>query len=209
MARQAELSTGTLSSWNDERGFGFIVSGDETRRVFVHISAFASRSRRPVAGDTLAFRTELAPDGKTRAVGVRYSGDSASRRTRSAAPPRWGGYVVILAFVALFVTMSAVWDTPIWVAALYLVASIVCFLAYATDKSAARNGSWRVSESTLLLLGLVGGWPGAIVAQQMLRHKTIKPSFRAGFWLSVVVNIGVLVFLCSPDGSSWLLELVR
>lgn len=66
-----------------------------------------------------------------------------------------------------------------------------------------------MSESTLLLLGLVGGWPGAIVAQQTLRHKTIKLSFRVSFWLSVVVNIGVFVFACSPEGSSRLVELVR
>ena len=64
----------------------------------------------------------------------------------------------MLAFVALFVTVSVVWEAPIWVAVFYLIASIVCFLAYAVDKSAARNGGWRVSESTLLLLGLsVGG----------------------------------------------------
>ena len=49
---------------------------------------------------------------------------------------------------------------------------------YAADKSAARAGRWRIPESTLLMLGLCCGWPGGIVAQQWLRHKSVKPSFR-------------------------------
>jgi uncharacterized membrane protein YsdA (DUF1294 family) len=77
----------------------------------------------------------------------------------------------------------------------YAVASVVCFLAYALDKSAARAGRWRTSENTLLLLGLVGGWPGGLIAQRLLRHKTAKPPFLAAFWATVVVNVtGLLVF---------------
>lgn len=66
---------------------------------------------------------------------------------------------------------------------------------YAVDKSAARAGRRRVPESTLLLLGFAGGWPGAIVAQRMLRHKTRKASFRRAFWLSVAANVVVFAVL--------------
>jgi uncharacterized membrane protein YsdA (DUF1294 family) len=47
-------------------------------------------------------------------------------------------------------------------------------------------------------LGVVGGWPGAIVAQQMLRHKTQKASFRSAFWGSVVINVIVVVVFATP-----------
>ena len=82
---------------------------------------------------------------------------------------------------------------PGWVGGLYLAASAACAVAYLVDKSAAEHGRRRVSERTLLGLGLVGGWPGAIVAQQVLRHKTGKKTFRRSFWLTVAVNVVAFV----------------
>jgi uncharacterized membrane protein YsdA (DUF1294 family) len=67
------------------------------------------------------------------------------------------------------------------------------FAAYAIDKSSAVAGEWRISEGTLILLGLACGWPGAIVAQQFLRHKSSKASFQLAFWGSVFVNIVAFV----------------
>ncbi|KQZ26843.1 DUF1294 domain-containing protein [Duganella sp. Root1480D1] len=83
----------------------------------------------------------------------------------------------------------------LFAAALYAVASAVCFIAYALDKSAARQCRRRTPERTLLLLGLAGGWPGGFAAQQLLRHKSSKTSFLAKFWLTVVVNLAVLAAL--------------
>lgn len=78
---------------------------------------------------------------------------------------------------------------------LYLVASIVAFAVYAMDKSAAHKGRWRTRESTLHLLALIGGWPGALMAQKVLRHKTKKNSFQVIYWITVTVNCAVLVSL--------------
>ena len=82
-----------------------------------------------------------------------------------------------------------------WVtlAAAYAIASVATFVAYAVDKRAARINARRTPESTLPLLALSGGWPGALVAQAFLRHKTQKTSFRAVFWLTVAVNCAALV----------------
>jgi uncharacterized membrane protein YsdA (DUF1294 family) len=63
------------------------------------------------------------------------------------------------------------------------------------DKSAARRDRWRTRESTLHLLGAIGGWPGALAAQQLLRHKSAKPSFQGVFWLTVVANVGAVGWL--------------
>jgi uncharacterized membrane protein YsdA (DUF1294 family) len=77
----------------------------------------------------------------------------------------------------------------------YLVMSLWCFASYARDKSAARQGARRTPESRLLVLGLLGGWPGGLLAQQWLRHKTVKQPFRRVFWCSVVANVGALIVL--------------
>lgn len=72
---------------------------------------------------------------------------------------------------------------------LTLAASLLCFLAYAWDKAAARRGAWRTPERTLLGLGLLGGWPGGWLAQHLLRHKTSKRSFQRAFWTTVALNV--------------------
>ena len=107
-------------------------------------------------------------------------------------------YLPILLFVLGYLVVTALWPIPLWVAGIYLVASVVCFVVYAVDKSAAKAQRQRVSESTLLLLGVVGGWPGAIVAQQTLRHKTQKASFRKAFWGTVVINVLVFAIFTTP-----------
>jgi uncharacterized membrane protein YsdA (DUF1294 family) len=71
--------------------------------------------------------------------------------------------------------------------------SIVTFVAYAADKAAARRGARRVPESTLHALSLLGGWPGALVAMRVLRHKTRKQPFRSVFWATVFVNCLALI----------------
>lgn len=131
----------------------------------------------------------------------RFSGTLTSRnddRSRSRRTIAVADYVLIVVFIAGYLTVNALWPLPLWVAGLYLAASIVTFIVYAVDKSAATNGRWRVSENTLLLLGVIGGWPGAIVAQQTLRHKTKKASFRSAFWVTVLLNVLAFVVFATP-----------
>ncbi|POH62570.1 DUF1294 domain-containing protein [Cryobacterium zongtaii] len=123
---------------------------------------------------------------------------SSSRRTPARRTSRAARYLPILVLVAGYLVVHLLWPIPVWVAGLYLVASIVCFAVYAADKSAATKGRWRVSEKTLLLLGVVGGWPGAIVAQQTLRHKTQKASFRSAFWATVFLNLLAFAVFATP-----------
>lgn len=75
------------------------------------------------------------------------------------------------------------------IVAFYAVISMLAYITYAIDKKSAINNRRRVSEKTLHLLGVVGGWPGAFLAQQRLRHKTQKTAFQVTFWLTVVVNL--------------------
>ena len=106
-------------------------------------------------------------------------------------------YLPILAFALVYLGATLTWDLPLLVGAAYTLTSLTCFVAYALDKSAAQHGAWRTPERTLLVLGLVGGWPGALLAQQWLRHKTSKHSFRQLFWVTVAANVAGFVYLSS------------
>jgi len=77
----------------------------------------------------------------------------------------------------------------------YVVLSLSSFLLYGIDKAAAKQGRWRIPEVTLHLVALAGGWPGALAAQRVFRHKTRKQSFRAVFWCTVIANLAALVGL--------------
>ena len=96
--------------------------------------------------------------------------------------------------------LAVLWRPPTWFLAVHVVASGIAFVAYAADKAAAAARRWRTPESTLHLLSLIGGWPGALLAQQLLRHKTAKREFRLVFWATVLLNVAGFVVLCSPYG---------
>jgi uncharacterized membrane protein YsdA (DUF1294 family) len=73
----------------------------------------------------------------------------------------------------------------------YFALSFFTFLLYGIDKRNAIKGLWRISENTLQTLSLLGGWPGALLAQQVFRHKTQKRSFIFVLWLGVFTNAGI------------------
>lgn len=197
---------GFIKSWNDDRGFGFIEPTQGGQEIFVHVKAFKSRAGRPRVDQRVTFDMELNRDGKKRARSVEILRPvAASRRRRPEAPAQWSlaSLMALPAFILLYAAVALAWHVPAWFAALYAVASLVCLLVYAIDKSAAVAGRWRVSESTLLTLGLIGGWPGGLLAQQWLRHKSTKASFRSAFWGTVVVNMAAFVLVNSPLASSF------
>ena len=68
-------------------------------------------------------------------------------------------------------------------------------VAYRLYKSAAERNVWRTSETMLHVMALIGGWPGALVAQQAFRHKSRKLSFRLAFWTTVALNCAALTWL--------------
>ncbi len=102
------------------------------------------------------------------------------------------GSVLAGLFLLALVPATVLADVPTLAAAAYFLMSTVTFTAYALDKQFAREGRWRISESTLLGLALFGGWPGALLAQDLLRHKTKKASFRVALWVTVVLNLSLL-----------------
>ncbi|MDY0416860.1 DUF1294 domain-containing protein [Enterobacter sp. 170198] len=74
----------------------------------------------------------------------------------------------------------------------FLLINVLTMSMYGADKMAARKGLRRVPEATLLVFGATGGWPGAIVGQQLFRHKTQKQPFKTYFFISVVASTAVM-----------------
>lgn len=193
--------SGVLKTWNDDRGFGFIEPDLGGQQIFVQIKAFRNQAGRPQTNQRVSFEVELNREGKKRARNVDVPRSAGISRPRNKArPAQWGTarLFAIPAFLVVVWIVAMLWRVPGWFGLFYLVASVICFTAYALDKSAARAGNWRTAEQTLLFLGLMGGWPGAIVAQQVFRHKSNKASFRAAFWISVLINVVLFVVINSP-----------
>ncbi|MDO8206990.1 MAG: DUF1294 domain-containing protein [Gallionella sp.] len=111
--------------------------------------------------------------------------------------------ILAAAFLLLLAVSAFSGKLPYAVLDLYLIASAVAFAAYALDKSAAKNNQWRIKESTLHLFALACGWPGALAAQRLLRHKSKKLSFQIVFWVTALLNCSTLGWLfLSPDAGA-------
>jgi uncharacterized membrane protein YsdA (DUF1294 family) len=117
------------------------------------------------------------------------------RRRSAPTSADSAGTLALALFALAFALGVAMRGIPAWIGWLYLLASAACFVAYAVDKLAARGSRGRIPEAALLWLGALGGWPGAIVAQRVWRHKTAKRPFRSAFRLTVLANVVVLAAL--------------
>lgn len=193
-------SKGAIASWNDEKGFGFIKPSAGGKQVFIHISALGSRSRRPETGQLVTYTLAADSQGRARAVDAVLAGECVRlNRMRNGGTLALVGATIFLLVVGISVVTSR---TPPLILFIYVIASLATFLIYWGDKSAARRGEWRTKERTLHLLSLLGGWPGALVAQQALRHKSRKQSFRIVFWTTVLLNCAGLIWLHTQSGSA-------
>ena len=196
---------GKITSWKDDQGFGFVTQNgaDKNKIAFVHIKAFSERSRRPKLGDLITYEAKLDEKRRFRADDVKFVKRvpvkfSASKDGISNTNPLGTTFACLFCFgLVLAVFLGRLPLLVLWV---YVVASVVAYVAYAMDKSAAKSGRWRTAEDTLHFLGLIGGWPGALLAQQKLRHKSSKASFQSVFWTTVILNCGALGWLLTKSG---------
>ncbi len=198
---------GKITSWDNDKGFGFISPKDGGKQVFVHIKAFSRREKQDEINQVVTYIVSKDKDGRVCADKVRRAGDRRSKIW--ALVNRSKSIIAVLIFFIIVATSALIEKTPLLVLYFYLVASLVTFVIYAMDKSAAKKGKWRTQESTLHLLSLAGGWPGAIVAQQKLRHKSKKQNFRIIFWITVLLNIGILIWWHTPAGASVLRAVIN
>ena len=187
---------GTITKWNDEKGFGFVVPDDRTDDVFLHQRAMGGPSRRPKTGDRVRYQ-----------LGYDVKGRRQAQKVKLEAP--FGGLRVLTNLLFPGLVLGAAWFAsragwiPPWVALLYIAASAAAATACAVDKFRAQQGHWRISEGTLHLFELAGGWPGAFAAQRILRHKTRKLSFQLVFWIIVLAHLALWAWVAKRRMEGW------
>ena len=188
---------GRIQDWNDDKGFGFVVPNGGGERAFVHIKAFERTSQRPVNGLLISYELRKDARGRFNAAAIRQA--SASKAQAAEKPsgmvprlPRTTlGLVVLfgatLAWMAKFI--------PDWTMLAISGMSLLALIFYVSDKAAAQRNRWRTPESTLHMIALLGGWPGALLAQGLFHHKTSKRSFQRVFWVTVAANLRGIISL--------------
>lgn len=183
---------GKITEWIDERGFGFIEPDEGGKKVFVHIKSFVKRPKRPAVTDVVTYMLLTDARGRLQAGKVSFY----------MKPERISNYFlknIFFIFLAIlflsFVGFLTLYEMlPLMTIVYYVAICGITFLAYSFDKSAAEDGGWRISESSLHLFSIIGGWPGALLAQVFIRHKSKKQSFRNVFWVTAGLNC-LLLFL--------------
>jgi len=184
---------GRVKSWHADKGYGFIDIHADIKDVFFHITALQTRSVQPKPGDRVSFELARGKDGRMQALNVTIAGAPKSAAAAAGAGANWLPALVGLAALAAMVVGALGGYLPRQAGIVSVLASVVAFLAYADDKARASRNAWRIPEVNLHLIALCGGWPGALAAQHLLRHKNRKQAFQVVFWSTVVLNIGGLV----------------
>lgn len=119
--------------------------------------------------------------------------DRSPRRPDEPASGRLSPSQLLVFFALLSAPGVALWrfsglDLAPWIGGGWLLVSLITFGAYAWDKHRARAAEWRTPEATLHLWELIGGWPGAYLAQRLLRHKSSKTSYLVVYWFIVAAH---------------------
>lgn len=181
---------GKVIEWQDGKGFGMIEPIDGTPALFFHENFLLSPTRRPQVGDSVYFVIAMNSEGKRRAERV-----SLVNKRRSKQVDNLFDIVYItlasLFFLCLGVFVSQQKLSPV-VAFVYLFVSLLTFFLYWHDKRKAKNDGWRTPEKTLHLCSLTGGWPGALIAQRILHHKSQKRSFQLIFATTILCNLVIV-----------------
>jgi uncharacterized membrane protein YsdA (DUF1294 family) len=116
----------------------------------------------------------------------------AARARATGVPPALATSTLFFTVLVILVVLD---QLPAILLAGYGLLSAVAVLTYRADKSAAQQGRWRTPESTLHAIDLVGGWPGALLARRVFRHKTTKQPFRTIFWVTVIADCVALAWI--------------
>jgi uncharacterized membrane protein YsdA (DUF1294 family)/cold shock CspA family protein len=194
-----KLEIGKITSWKDDRGFGFITPKSGGKSIFIHINDFSKSHNRPTLDLDVTYN--LSTDSKGRRCAINVSPKDGHKKATKADKQKMLSLILTTTFLCTVGGLIFFNRLPIIILGSYIFLSVIAFALYAKDKSAAQSGKWRTSESTLHLFSLIGGWPGAMLARSNLRHKSIKGSFRVVFWMTVIVNCGVLGWLLTSEGT--------
>lgn len=174
---------GILISWNNDKGYGFIRPYNNKEDIFLHMKSLPHNQRRPKVKDVLMYEVGIDEKQQHYAHSAKIKGIAWSYFTII-----WLSITLLFGIYVYFVLQQKLPFHPL---AIYAGMSLLTILAYSRDKRAARLGTWRITERRLHIFEMLGGWPGALLAQRYYRHKSRKIKYQITFWL-IVASHGVL-----------------
>ncbi|MGN2616837.1 DUF1294 domain-containing protein [Aliivibrio fischeri] len=189
---------GRVVEWNDSKGYGFISALNGELKVFLHISTLKNKNRRPKIGDEVSFDINEEIKGRFNANNVSIAGVNTIPST------------IMFCFIYLVLASVALvmFNGEKMLLVLYLGMSLLTYAMYAVDKNAAKKGNWRTPENTLHVLSLLGGWPGALFAQNQFRHKSKKQPFKTILWITIFMNIGAFTWTFTSSGTMFVQNII-
>jgi uncharacterized membrane protein YsdA (DUF1294 family)/cold shock CspA family protein len=173
---------GHIVAWDDDKGYGYISAPNGGKDVFLHAKDLSPSQRRPRVGDRVTYLFDDTSIDRPIAAEISICGFAWSFFTLLCVSviPLLGCYVISVRQHLL----------PLYPFTLaYICMSLITVVVYHHDKNAAKAGAWRVSERNLHALELLGGWPGAFLAQIFFRHKLKKISYQITFWSIILAHI--------------------
>jgi uncharacterized membrane protein YsdA (DUF1294 family)/cold shock CspA family protein len=192
---------GKVIKWQNDKGFGFIEPINGSPDLFFHENFLRNQSRRPVVGDEVTFEITTNQEEKKRAERILFRGERDPWKSDKVFDVFYSSLsCVFLICIGVLVFLEKI--DPI-VLILYLLLSLITYFLYRQDKIKAKNDEWRTPEKKLHFFSLIGGWPGALIAQRLLRHKSRKQSFQVFFYITVILNISAISFY-SYSGSNFM-----
>ena len=189
---------GIIKSWLNDKGFGFIQPNEGGKDIFIHIRDLKHENYQPIVGDKIIYKISSDKNGKLRASDAFIKGQRINNKEKPIKKtktiqlnllPRLILAIIPFILSGILIKQHNIY-TPLFA---YLFFSPLTFLFYAYDKSMALKDKWRISEATLHLLELVGGWPAALITQYTIRHKNKKQSFQITFWLIIILHLATLI----------------
>ncbi|MDP5142035.1 cold shock and DUF1294 domain-containing protein [Rheinheimera baltica] len=210
--------TGTVVFWRDDKGFGFVLCDNTAEKLFFHIRDNTDRTERPTQGDRLQFSLAQDKQGRNIAAPWQLMTSKTTSKNKNTSTPshyptegfsiQYAHQIALIFRISFLIAVAAalLFGRLIYVLPLlYVEASIFTYWLYKTDKEAAiaRHGN-RLTEESLQLFSLIGGWPGAYLAQQQLAHKNRKHQFRREFGFVILGNALLVIWLFSSWGQAFL-----
>lgn len=185
------IETGRLVKWNDEKGYGFIQPADGSPDVFVHVSGLLGGTRRPKEGDEVRYEMDRS-QRRAKAVNVRVK----ALPLPNTVPLAYAVGTFCLGLYLLYAFRILDARAPVLG---YMTMSVITFGFFYVDKKRAEEDRWRLTETSMHVLEILGGWPGSIVALGMLRHKTRKAEYLAMLCVIIAVHVLTWILLAALD----------
>ena len=174
---------GYIIHFNEEKGYGFIRSDEHEENIFVHISA-VKNSETLDQGQAVDFNIKKTKKG--------LSALNVIAGKKQSSPYLIFGLISLFTIIAIVIYASQYMQILI---AYLLAINITTFALYGYDKYISSSEKLRVPELNLQILSLLGGSPAALLAQKFFRHKTVKGSFQIVYWVIVLGQVGLILWL--------------